>query len=177
MAKRKFGLTEQQRKELQRAFSQCKAGTTRIRYQAVRLYGSGYSVAQIMEITGINRTSLMEWCRKYSQKGIAGLEDHRGGRHRARLTLDQIAEIGDKLREYTPHDLLGTQTHMVSGQHWTVEDLAQFIKRRYEISWRTRGSYQMLFTQCGFSYQRGEKVYRSRRQKDVSEFEELVEKK
>ena len=80
MAKRQFILTKEQGKELQTAFVNEKDGPTRTRYQAVRLYGQGYPVDEIIQITGCPRSSLMEWCRKYRQQGVQGLADHRGGR-------------------------------------------------------------------------------------------------
>ncbi|MEJ2148157.1 MAG: helix-turn-helix domain-containing protein [Chloroflexota bacterium] len=176
MAKRQFKLTDQQEKELQRAFSNMKDGATRIRYQAVRLYGRGYPVHEIGQITGCSRTSLMEWCAKYREHGLEGLADHRGGPHRARLTATQVEEVAEKLRQYKPYDLFGPQAHTGSGQHWTVEDLARAIEQWYGVTWKSRSSYRDLFAQCGFSYQRTEKVYKSRRERDVMDFEELVEK-
>ena len=177
MAKRQFILTEQQRKELQGSFVNAKDGSTRTRYQAVRLYGQGYAVDEVCQITGCPRSSLLEWCRKYREQGAIGLEDHRGGRRRAKLTLAQIDELGDKLRQYTPCELFGPEAHTASGQHWTVEDLARAAEKWYRVTWKGRNSYQALLAQCGFSYQRTEKVYKSRRQMDVLDFEELAEKK
>ena len=63
MAKRKFQLTEVERKELQKAYQASKDAGTRTRCQAVRLYGDGYAEQEIEQITGCSRTSLMEWCR------------------------------------------------------------------------------------------------------------------
>ena len=63
MATRKFRLTDAQTAELRQAYDRTTDGPTRTRYQAVRLYGTGYPVAQIAEITGCSRTTLMDWCR------------------------------------------------------------------------------------------------------------------
>ena len=177
MAKRRFQLNEQQIKELQRVYTQAKDGASRTRLQAVRLYGHGYPVAEILEITSCNRTSLMEWCGKYRQNGVAGLEDHRGGPVRAKLGPEQVVELRERLRQYRPYDLFGPEAHTSSGQHWSVEDLAAAVQRWYGVGWKRRSSYHQLFAQCGYSYQRTEKVYKSRREKDVLEFEALVEKK
>ena len=86
MAKRKFRLTETERKELQQASRACKAASTRIRYQAVRLYGEGYPEQEIEQITGCSRTSLMEWCRAYREDHSQGLVDKRAGGNRAKLS-------------------------------------------------------------------------------------------
>lgn len=176
MPRQRFQLTEQQARELQQAFASSKDGATCIRYQAVRLYGQGYPVEEICQITGCNRTSLLEWCRKFRQHGAKALTDHRGGRQRAQLTVAQIEELAGKLRLYTPRGLFGADTHTASGQHWTVEDLARAVQRWYGVSWQSRTSYYTLFAQCGFTYQRTEKVFKSRREQEGNEFEAMVEK-
>jgi transposase len=177
MAKRRFELDEQENKELQRAYSQAKDGSTRTRLQAVRMYGCGYPVPEILEVTGSNRTSLMEWCRKFRQGGVASLGEHRGGPARAKLKPEQVAEVREKLRQYRPYDLFGPEAQTANGQHWTVEDLARAVQQWYGVSWKTRTSYHQLFEQCGYSFQRTEKVYKSRREREVLEFEAQVEKK
>ena len=48
MAKRTFTLTEAEQKELLQAYRACKDAATRTRYQAVRLYGEGCLVDEIM---------------------------------------------------------------------------------------------------------------------------------
>jgi transposase len=168
--------TEAQDQELQRAFVNEKDGATRIRYQAVRLYGQGDAVGAICRITGCSRTSLMEWWSKYGRQGPDGLRDHRDGRNRAKLRAGQLADLRDRLDQYTPRDVVGPHTHTASGQHWTVEDLARAMQNWYGISWKTRASYRTLFARWGFTYQRTEKVYKSRRDRQVAEFEAQVEK-
>ena len=98
MAKRQFELREEQEKELQRAYRASSDGAERTGYQAVGLYGQQDAVEEICRITGCNRTSLMEWCRKYRQHGLAGLADHRGGPVRSKLSKSQVQEVADKLR-------------------------------------------------------------------------------
>jgi len=176
MRKRQFKLTEQEEKELQRAFLNEKDGATRSRYQAVRLYGQGYAVEEIRQITGCSRTSLLEWSAKYRARGVEGLKDHRGGPHRAKLTNEQVEEVREHLHTYTPYQLFGPDAHTASGQHWTVPDLVRAVEQWYGLTWKSRSSYRELFAHCRFSYQRTEKVYKSRRERDVMDFEEMVEK-
>src|SRR5258708_36742085 len=131
MAKRRFKLSVEQNQELQRIYRGCRDGATRTRYQAIRLYGEGYAVEEICHIASCNRSSLMEWTDKYRVGGLSALADHRGGRARAKLSLDQLAEIGQKVRIYRPRDVLGSHTQTISGQHWTVEDLPRCLERCY----------------------------------------------
>lgn len=87
MAKRKFALTLAEQKELLHAIRICKDTATRTRYQAVRMYEEGYPEAEIEQITGCSRTSLMEWCRAYRADRLQGLVDKRTGGKRAKRTL------------------------------------------------------------------------------------------
>jgi len=106
MARRRFQLTQEQVQELTDAYTCCKNGPTRTRYQAVRLYGTGYPCEEVMEITRCGRPTLMEWCRKYLASGIAALTDQRrGGGNRSLLSPVQIEQLKARLHLYTPADL------------------------------------------------------------------------
>jgi transposase len=129
MPRKRFEVTEEQGKALQRAYRETKDAATRTRYQAVILYTQNYRVDEICQITDGHRNSLMEGCRKYRQHGVAGLRDHRGGAHRAKLSAEQEEELRQKLEMYTPRDVFGAETYTASGQHWAVEDLAGAMQR------------------------------------------------
>jgi transposase len=176
MAKRKFELTEPERKELLRAYRQCKDTSTRTRYQAVRLYGEGYPEKEIEEITGCSRASLMEWCRAYRQDASQGLVDKRAGGNSAKLSKLQIEELQQLLHQYTPKERLGPRASTGDGQFWSVEDLALIVREKYGVGYKSRTSYSQLLHLCGFSYQKTEKVFKSRSEIKVADFEEQLEK-
>jgi transposase len=176
MAKRKFHLTKEQARELLDAYTREKDGPTRTRYLAVRLYATGYPVQEILNITGCSRSSLMGWCRTYGTQGMDGLVDKRAGGNRARLTTEQIGDLHDRLHGYTPADLFGPQAGTADGQFWTVIDLQRVVQEWYGVNFRSRTSYLRLLDLCEFSYQRPAKVYKSRRERDVTAFEEQLEK-
>lgn len=177
MAKRRFKLTKKQEQELIKAYANCKDGSTRTRYQAVRMYGTGYSVEEIMELTRCSRTSLMEWCRRYQEQGVCGLVDQRAGGNRAKLSEAQIQDLKARLQDYTPAELFGQENATAQGQFWTVSDLHRAVQEWYGVSYQSASSYYRLFEVCGFSYQRPAKVYKSRSATKMAEFEEELEKK
>ena len=176
MAKRKFILNEQELGELRRRTDHSKDGATRTRYQAVWMYAKGYRVAEILEINGCSRSSLMNWCRAYRKAGPEELEDQRTGGNNAKLSDEQLSEIKDRLCIYTPQMLFGSQAATLTGEFWSVEDLYRFVEERYGITYQSRTSYQEIFGKCGFSYQKTEKVFKSRRPKRVAAFQEELEK-
>ncbi len=142
----------------------------------MRLYGSGYSVAQVIDITGCSRTSLMDWCRVYRRTGLAGLVDGRVGGNRAKLTSEQRRALCAKLQQYTPRQLFGAETATPSGQFWTVPDLKRAVVHWFGVTWNSHRSYLSLFAASGFSYQRTQKVFKSRSEAQVMTFEEELEK-
>ena len=176
MAKRKFKLTEAERKELLQAYEGSKDAATRTRYQAVRLYGEGYEEKEIEQITGCSRTSLMEWCRAYQADRAQGLVDHRAGGNSAKLNKWQIEELQAKLHQYTPKEVFGAKASTANGQFWTVEDLMHVVGDQYGVAYKSRTSYSSLLRLCGFSYQKTEKIFKSRSQTKVADFEEQLEK-
>ena len=176
MAKRKFILTEAERKELLQAYRSCKDTGTRTRYQAVRLYGEGYPVEEIMQIIGCSRTSLMEWCQAYREDHSQGLIDKRVGGNHAKLSKLQIEALQQMLHQYTPKERLGPKASAANGQFWSVEDLALVVGEQYGVEYQSRTSYSQLLHRCGFSYQKTEKIFKSRREIRVADFEEQLEK-
>jgi transposase len=176
MARGRFHLSPEQVKELTNAYANCKDGPTRTRYQAVRLYGTGYPVTEVMNITGCSCTSLMQWCCAYRKAGSAALLDQRLGGNRARLTAAQIADLKGRLLLYTPADLFGPTAASAEGQFWSIADLRRAMQQWYSVSYQSPSSYRRYFDLCGFSYQRPAKVYQSRSEIQVAEFEAELEK-
>ena len=177
MKPRSLCLTEAQAKELQAAFLHCQDILAKTRFQAVRLYGTGYPVTQIIDICGCNTRTLLNWTRTYRERGLSALLDHRQGGNRARLKSEQIETLQNQLHGYTPAQLLGRSHCVGDGQFWTAADLACLLKRDYGVVYQSHTSYLTLLQKCGFSYQRPAKQYKSHSEAKVMDFEEQLEKK
>ena len=177
MKTRTFRLTQAEANELHAAYLQCRNADTKTRFQAVRLYGLGYSVAQIKDITGCSTTSLMDWNRAYRERDVSALLDHRQGGNRAKLAKEQIEAIQNQLHRYTPAQLLGKDACATNGQFWSVADLAQLLIRDYGVTYRSLSCYYDLLKKCDLSSQRPAKQYKSHSDLKVMDFEETLEKK
>ena len=177
MRPRTFRLTEAEATELQDAFQHCPDARAKTRYQAVRLYGTGYSVEHITDICVCHRTSLAEWTHAYRQRGLSALLDHRLGGNRARLKPEQIEAVQTKLHRYTPAQLLGRDGCVGDGQFWTVPEVARLLEGEYGVTYQSRTSYQTLLQTCGLSYQRPAKQYKSHSEAKLMDFQERLEKK
>lgn len=176
MRKQSFHLTSDQLNELQGAYQACDDGTTKMRYQAVRLYGQGYPSAEVMAITGCSRTSLLKWCRRYRRYGIAGLVDQRSGGNSAKLSANELLQLQCYLQQYKPNQVFGVGHYQGNGEFWTVSDLAQVLVRDYNVSYKSQNSYRTVLKRCGMSRQRPAAQYQSRSETKVMHFEETLEK-
>lgn len=176
MSRKRTPFSDEQKRELQRAYDSCRDGKSKIRYQALLLYASGRGVDDIQAITGCSRTSLMEWRRSFLEQGAAGLRDGRRGGNRARLSAAQIGELTQQLHSYQPHELLGASQCHISPQFWTVAELATLLERDYGVVYASATSYRTLLRRCKMSRQRPATRYRSRSEAAVAEFEEALEK-
>lgn len=176
MRPRQFVLTEQTDKELLQKYQLSTDSQTRLRCQAIRLYGQGYPMTEIEHITGCSRRSLLVWCRQYQAHGVARLEDQRAGGNAAQLTPAQLEALDRVLHDYTPAQLFGPEAPAPTGLYWNVPALARLLERRFGVRYRSGNSYRRLLERCGFSYQKAEKVYKSRQESAVIEFEAQVEK-
>jgi hypothetical protein len=56
----------------------------------------------------------------------------------------QIEELQQKLHQYTPKELFGTNASTVDGQFWTVEDLMHVAREQYDVEYKSRTSYTNL---------------------------------
>jgi transposase len=178
MAKRTFRLNGQQSSELWQAYYDASQPQEQRRLQAVRLYGEGWTVAAIQQATGCSAPSLMRWVADYRRAGVAGLSWRVQGGNRARLSVEQRTAIQQKIQQYRPDQVLGSQERQHSHPFWTVEDLRVLVEKDYGVRWNSRTSYRTLLAEAGFSVQRVSSQYRSRPSlMQVAEAEALLEKK
>jgi transposase len=180
MAKRQFQLSEREIIQFREHEQQTRYAAELKRLQAVRLYGRGIAMTQIMDMTGCAESSIREWVQNYKQDGIVGLRPHyeRSAQNASKLTEAQRAEIERRLQQYRPDQVLSPTLRVSQGQFWTVSDLEMAVEDWYGVIYQDQGGYRHLFHRCGFSYQRAERVYKSRPSAvEITQFEAELEKK
>ena len=178
MAKRQFTLTEREINELRRATVQTKDARELRRLQAVRLYGEGHATKEIEEMVGCSWRALMDWCQKYRVEGVAGLASKWQGQNAAKLTLEQRAELKEKLNQYRPDRVIPAEMRASEGKFWTVSDLKIVVKQWCGVTFQSDTSYRTLLHESRFSLQRPESRYWSRPDDlTVADFEAELEKK
>lgn len=178
MAKRQFQLSEQELAKIEQAEARTRDAHELKRLQAVRLYESGTERQLIETLVGCDERSIRKWAQKYQQAGLAGLQSHWEGENGLNLSREQRADLKQRLHAYRPDQVIRPDIRISRGQFWTVSDLQIVVKAWYEVEYRTHDSYRTLLHESGLSYQRTEKVYRSRPDaQTVADFEAALEKK
>jgi transposase len=173
MATREFVLNEIAVQELERAEQDTERVDELRRMQAVRLYGTGVSIAVIQQVAQASERTVRRWVARYNEGGINGLRERWQGGNNRKLTAEQRDELKAKLQQYRPLDLQISQNI-----YWTVSDLQIALEGWYGVVYREGDSYQALLHESGFSYQRSAKVYRSKPgAAQVAQFEAELEKK
>lgn len=174
MAKREFTLTPEQVAELSAAYKETNNGREKRRYQAVRMYGTGYSTDQILDVTCCGRSSLMRWVCAYQHGGVTALADHYVGSNRTKLTPEQTEQVKAYLQQ-SPAEVLPDDMAHRGGVFWTVADLWVAVKHCFGVTWKNDSSYRDLFHRCGLSYHKTQKQYKRRAESEVSACEAEIE--
>jgi len=164
MAKRQFQLSDRDRKRFRQEEHRTNNAAELKRLQAVRLYGSGLPLVRIMDLVGCAESSIRIWTQAYQRAGFGALrlQYARSAHNASKLTEAQRADLKQRLYDYRPDQVLAAEARLSQGQFWTVSDLQIVIERWYGVVYKDPGSYRHLLHRCGFSYQRAERVYKSR---------------
>jgi transposase len=178
MAKRQLQLSEEELEQFEQAESKTRDTYELKRLQAVRLYGSGTERRGIEMLVGCDERSIRKWAQNYQQAGLDGLKSHWQGENALKLSREQRADLKQRVAQYRPDQVIAPDVRISHGQFWTVSDLQMVVKAWYEVEYRRVDSYRTLLRECGLSYQRTEKVYRSQPDaQTVADFEAKLEKK
>jgi transposase len=178
MAKRQFQLSESEQQVLQEAERQTRDAYELKRLQAVRLYGSGLPSKQIRQVVGCGERSIRQWSQRYRQAGLAGLKSAWQGENALKLSRAERSDLKRRVQQSQPDQVISAQVRISQGQFWTVSDLQIVVRQWYGVEYATRDSYQRLLQECGLSYQRTERVYRSQPDaQTMADFEAELEKK
>jgi transposase len=178
MAKRKFELNEAEIAVFRQAEQQTRDVRELKRLQAVRLSGTGESVATIQRLTGWGPVSPCQWATEYGRGGLDALRTRWRGGNANKLTAEQRRDVLEKLDQYTPDQVLASEVRQAQGGFWTVSDRQLVVEPWYGVTYRSETSYRRLLHASGLSYQQVEKVDRSQPGAvRLADFEAELEKK
>jgi transposase len=158
-----------------RKFIQDKKRTGRetCRAQAVILLNDNSSREAIESLTGFKRRQPFRLRDKYLKFGADSLRDRKKGKPKELLTKKQLKEIIKLVKSKRPKDV---DAYFVNDEFWSTGILARFIERRYDIKYKSKTSYYIIFKEAKFTFHKPGRVYEKHNEVEVAEWKEKYEK-
>jgi len=152
--------------EVLKNFLEKKKGSARelARAQAIFMYEKKVDLPLIFEITSLKRSALFKWRSRYIQSGIDALKDREGAKPRQLLTKGQISETLKALQENSPRDF------GYDADFWSTAILAHRIREEYNVQYKTKKPFYLLFKRAKFTYHKPGQQYRNRNQHEIDEW-------
>lgn len=136
------------------------------RAQAIIMIDKGKEIAEISELTNLKRSQIFELRRKFLLAGITAIKDKRKRSPNELLTRRQREEIIKALQSQTPRD------YDYSCDYWTTSILADWIKRQFNVQYKSKTSFYLIFKQARFTYHKPGRVYEKRNEQEVQQWRE-----
>lgn len=139
------------------------------RAQAILMYAYKQELKLISTITGIGRSALFKWKKRFLDLGIAGLLDKKKKGPKPLLTKNQIKEVIKMLTTETP------RKYRYQTDFWSIPVLAELIEERYNVRYKSKRPMYLIFEEAKFSFHKPGAQYRNRKQEEIDQW--IKEKK
>lgn len=131
-------------------------------------YGGSETVTTI---TGYSRQHATLLKTGYRAEGTVTFVDKRKGRPKELLTKKQRETVIETVKTKTPNDV------GYSYEYWTTTILGEWIKKEFNVEYRSRTSLYLVFKKASFSYHRPGTVYKERDEKEVAKWKKYAKKR
>ena len=132
--------------------------------KAARLFAAGHGQAEVARRLGVSRQSAHRWYRSWKTEGKGGLKGAGRAGRRAKLSDDQLKEVGRALR-------CGPQAFGFKTNLWTLQRLCAVIKKLTGVRYHP-GHVWRLMGQMGWSLQRPAKRAKERNERAIAEWKQ-----
>ncbi len=167
-------LTVDQREELQNIIGDNKRSVREIkRAQTVLLIDAKTDQETLTSLTGYNRVYAFRVRKAYLEQGLSAIEEKRKKKQKELLTKQQREELTELVKTKTPSQC-DTQ---YEDEYWTTSILGDYIKRTYEVTYKSRTSLYLLFREAKFTYHKPGRVYERRDQSAIDVWKKDVDSK
>lgn len=167
-------LTTLQRGELQKIIGDNTRSVREIkRAQTVLLIDAQTNHETLTALTGYNRVYAFRVRKAYLQHGLYAIEEKRKKKQKELLTRRQREELTELVKTKTPSQC---DTHYES-EYWSTSILGDYIKRTYDVEYKSRTSLYLLFREAKFTYHKPGRVYERRDQSAVDAWKKEVNSK
>jgi transposase len=164
--KRCHKLTNNQIQELSTIIKDNKrSGREARRAQSVLMLNADVDDTAITALTGYERRQVFRLRKRYLQRGIKAIED-KPKNLKELLTKRQRDEILQTIKTKTPNQC----DSYYDSDYWTTGIAAAYIKRTYNVHYKSKTSVYIIFKQAKFTYHKPGRVYERRDEEEVQKW-------
>lgn len=142
------------------------------RAQAILLLNQGIEIPLIISTTGYHRRQIFEARKNYLDKGLPDITTKRKGKPKELLTRKQLKEIVTIVKEKDSSLKFGYQS-----KFWTTSMLADFIQKNYQVKYKSKTSYYLIFKRVKFTYHKPGRVWERQDPQKIREWKRKVKPK
>lgn len=160
-------LNNNQIRELENIINHSQSSGKEVRRaQAVLLLDKEENITAIKSITSYSRRQIFDLRKNYLEKGLKAIKDKRTKKAKELLTKNQKQEVASILKSKTPNEF------DYDSHYWTTGILGNFIKQEYNVQYKSKTSYYLIFKQAKFTYHKPGRIYEKRNEQEVKEWRE-----
>ena len=164
-------LTTNQRQELLTIIGDNRGSAREIkRAQTVILIDGEADGDTIMTLTGYNRVYAFRLRKSYLTLGIVAIKDKRQKKQKELLTKNQREALVEMVKTKKPREC----DTLYDSDYWTTGMLGDYIKRTYQVEYKSKTSLYLLFREAKFTYHKPGRVYERRDQGAVDAWKKEV---
>ncbi len=140
------------------------------RVQAILLINDGkHAYDFIPTMTGYTKKYAFALRKKYIKLGIVSIKE-KSKSFKNILTKAQKSEIANIVKTKSPKDFKDEYGYELN--YWNVPVLADLIKQKYNVQYKSKTSLYLIFEEAKFSYHKPEKQYEKRNQAAIEAWKE-----
>jgi transposase len=155
--------TNVQIEELNNLVKHTKDGNEVRKAQAILLLDRKTDLSTIIFLTGIKRSRVFGLRKLYLTKGIDILKS-KSKNKKTILERKQLREISHTVKTKKPEE---ADSRYKGNKFWTTAILADYIDRTFEVKYKSKTSYYLIFKRVKFSFHKPGRVYVKQDPKEI----------
>jgi transposase len=130
------------------------------RAQAIMLVNENCNEITLRTVTGYSKNFASKLRKRYQEKGLPGILVKKR-KPRLLLTKTQLVEVQKIVQEKLPN------AYGINANFWSTSILAEFIQKEYNVKYKSKTSYYLIFKKADFTYHKPDKQYHERKQEVI----------
>lgn len=127
-------------------------------------------IQTIVSLTNFKRRHIFHLRRRFLDEGIGSITDKRKGKPKELLSKKAREEIIEVVKSKTPKNL------GYASDFWTTGILADYIKTKYQVSYKSKTSLYVIFRGATFSYHVPARRYDLQDEEEIKKFRKKAKK-